>query len=330
MNPMEVQSTIFPAGSLPSYAVSSCQTDPPMSAQEQKALADILAAKCDYVPHEWFLLSDAERRIFEEARPIALPDTRWYHAVMENLPEARAANGSSRTLLTAEEEKAIFLQFNYCRYRVAQLKDQAQKGSLSPSAARQLLRWQARARSYRDQIAEANLALVLAMAKRSRASGVDFGDLVSEGNMALLRAVDRFDVARGFKFSTFACRAIVKALWWMGMKFKRYRQLFASDLEVGLEQNNFQRTQREEHYAGNVDELRRVLRENRAALSQLEMEVLEHRFALGAKSDNFPDARPLTLEQVGRLIGVAKGRVRKIQHKALQKLAQSLGSDFWG
>ena len=74
-----------------------------------------------------------------------------------------------------------------------------------------MLRWYRTAKGYREQIAETNLALVLAMAKRTRMSEVDFADLVSEGNMALLRSVDKFDCRRGFKFSTYACRAILKA-----------------------------------------------------------------------------------------------------------------------
>ena len=63
--------------------------------------------------------------------------------------------------------------------------------------ADQLLHWHRKAERIREQIAETNLALVLAMAKRTRMSEVDFADLVSEGNMALLRAVDKFDAGRG-------------------------------------------------------------------------------------------------------------------------------------
>jgi DNA-directed RNA polymerase specialized sigma subunit len=49
------------------------------------------------------------------------------------------------------------------------------------------------------------------MAKRTRLGDVDFAEIVSEGNMALMRAVDKFNVDKGFKFSTYACRAILKA-----------------------------------------------------------------------------------------------------------------------
>ena len=62
----------------------------------------------------------------------------------------------------------------------------------SPEQAQEILNWHRIADRIREQIAETNLALVLAMAKRTRMSEVDFADLVSEGNMALLRAVDAF------------------------------------------------------------------------------------------------------------------------------------------
>ena len=49
-----------------------------------------------------------------------------------------------------------------------------------------------------------------AMAKGINLCGMEFVDLVAEGNMALLNAIDRFDCSRGYRFSTYACNAIVK------------------------------------------------------------------------------------------------------------------------
>ncbi|MEZ6241833.1 MAG: sigma factor [Phycisphaerales bacterium] len=77
------------------------------------------------------------------------------------------------------------------------------------------------------------------MAKRTRMSEVDFADLVSEGNMALLRAVDKFDAGRGFKFSTYACRAILKAFSRQGMKLSKYRQRFPTDFDPKLEESDY-------------------------------------------------------------------------------------------
>src|SRR5690606_24896052 len=110
----------------------------------------------------------------------------------------------------------------------------------------------------------------------------DFADLVSEGNMALLRAVDKFDAARGFKFSTYACRAILKAFSRIGVKVSKYRQLFPTDFDPKLEKSDFMQRKREAHEDDCVDELRQIINENRADLTEIEKEVIQHRFALGS------------------------------------------------
>jgi len=233
-------------------------------------------------------------------------------------------------LLTAAQERALFLQFNYCRYRVSKIREQIGEGAVAPDQGRLLLHWYRRADEYRDQIAQTNLALVLAMAKRTRMSDVDFADLVSEGNMALLRAVDKFDAARGFKFSTYACRAILKAFSRIGVSHSRYRQLFPTDFDPKLEKSDYMNRKRAEHEGDCVDEVRLILDENRADLTEIERSVIRHRFALRKPTKGQPEFKPLTLEQVGRVIGVTKERVRQIQNKALGKIRRLLEEDFLG
>ena len=84
------------------------------------------------------------------------------------------------------------------------------------------------------------------MAKRVRLKDVDFGDQISEGNMALLRAVDKFDASRGFKFSTYACRAILKSFSRQGMKSTRYRQRFPTGFDPSLESSNYPEERRQQ------------------------------------------------------------------------------------
>src|SRR6185436_9796528 len=171
-----------------------------------------------------------------------------------------------------------------------------------------------------------NLALVLAMAKRTRMSEVDFADLVSEGNMALLRAVDKFDAGRGYKFSTYACRAILKAFSRQGMKLSKYRQRFPTDFDPKLERSNFLETKRNTFEKDAAEEVKRIVLDNRADLTDVERTVIEHRFGLES-GDN---EKPMTLEQVGQIIGVTKERVRQIQNKAMEKIRLELETNFLG
>ncbi|MCE5266508.1 MAG: sigma-70 family RNA polymerase sigma factor [Planctomycetaceae bacterium] len=66
----------------------------------------------------------------------------------------------------------------------------------------------------RQTLSSANLRLVVAIAKRYRNRGISFLDLIQEGNTGLMRAVDKFDVNRGFKFSTYAT-------WWVRQAISR-------------------------------------------------------------------------------------------------------------
>ena len=299
-----------------------------LNPRDQARIKQILTQKYDYVPNRLFGDPDAQRKIFEEASPIARPDTSWYHPVIENFSNTTMSKNVGTVLLTATEERTLFLQFNYCRYHVAQLKSQVGDGPILPQQAHPILEWDHRAKAYRAQIAHTNLALVLAMAKRTRMSEIDFSDLVSEGNMALLRAVDKFDVARGFKFSTYACRAILKAFSRNGIKLSRYRQLFPTDFDPKLEKSDYLEKKRGHHEDDCVDEVRRIVGDNRAELTDIEQSVIKHRFALGRLRKKIREDTPLTLEQVGKIIGVTKERVRQIQNKALGKIRQSLENEF--
>ncbi len=291
-----------------------------LNEQQKELVLEALNVNLDYVKNDLFKKASAERELFEEGMQIQAASTSWYHPMMDDDLVAQSAPSSS--LLNTAQEKHMFLRYNYSRSRAqsAVKKFKLQPGKL---AARDVAFWYGRVRDNREIITQANLALVLAMAKRTRMSDVDFGELVSEGNMALLRAVEKFDIARGFKFSTYACRAILKAFSRIAMKNSRYRQAFPAEFDPTMEKSNYQETRRADVEQDAVEELQRIIGENRAQLSEVEKTVIQARFAVNRGQD----ASAMTLEEVGRVIGVTKERVRQIQNKALEKLRATIESE---
>jgi RNA polymerase primary sigma factor len=293
-----------------------------LSASEERLLRQILAEPMDYIDSEAFYEPDAESRIYEQAPVIEKPDVAWYRPLMDDLTPSKhqTTKNAGTVLLSGAQERVLFLQYNYARHRVAELQREVGLNDPTEEQAREILKWYRIAMEYREQIAETNLALVLAMAKRTRMSEVDFADLVSEGNMALLRSVDKFDCGRGFKFSTYACRAILKAFSRQGMKLSKYRQRFPTDFDPALEKSDHLETVRATHERETADEVKHIVMSNEADLTDVEQTVIYHRFGINAKEN----APPLTLEQVGQIIGVTKERVRQIQNKALEKIRLAL------
>ncbi len=222
--------------------------------------------------------------------------------------------------LTPEQEQHFFLRLNYCRYRVYRIVQEHEGRRLTAETLAELLRWEHLAGQTREDIIRVNMPLVLAMAKRTRITGVDYSDLISEGNLALLRSVEKFDCSRGFKFSTYACRAILKSFSRVAMRTSRYRGYFPTEFDPTLEKSDFVEKKRLDVEGDCLDELKCILGSNLARLSEVEQQVIRARFALDEARGEMEAARAKTLEQVGQMIGVTKERVRQIQNKALDKL----------
>lgn len=228
--------------------------------------------------------------------------------------------GGRGRALTTEQEHHLFRRLNYCRYRVMEVVEGYAGRRLSAAGVRELLSWERAAGQTREEIVRVNVPLVLAMAKRARVSGVDFADLVSEGNLALLRSVDKFDCARGFKFSTYACRSILKSFSRVATRTARYRGHFPIEFDPSLEKGDFLEQKRVDVEDDCVDELKAIIGSKLADLTDVEERVIRARFALGGFPVGEADPQAKTLEQVGTMIGVTKERVRQIQNKALGKL----------
>ena len=294
----------------------------PLSGEDSDQLSVILEKPMDYIDSDQFRSKKAEKEIYEEGE-IESPDVTWYRPLMDDIvPGSKTSKvkPAKQVILSAAQESVLFLKMNYARFRIREIQDVLGNSRPELSQAREILKWFKIAEKYRKQIAETNLALVLAMAKRTRMNELDFADLISEGNMALLRSVDKFDCGRGFKFSTYACRAILKAFSRHGMKFSKYRQRFPADFDPAMEKSNHLETLRAQHVEESAAELRHVVLNNQAELSEVEQVVIHHRFGIDRDKSHVN----LTLEQVGQLIGVTKERVRQVQNKALNKIRIAL------
>jgi RNA polymerase nonessential primary-like sigma factor len=116
-----------------------------------------------------------------------------------------------RALLTAEQEVNLAKRIEAGVFAQHVLDTGAQLAASRTTDLRALVRDGERARNH---LLEANLRLVVSLAKRYTGRGMPLLDLIQEGNLGLIRAVEKFDYAKGFKFSTYAT-------WWIRQAITR-------------------------------------------------------------------------------------------------------------
>ncbi|WP_082992999.1 RNA polymerase sigma factor [Mycobacterium sp. 1245111.1] len=118
-------------------------------------------------------------------------------------------------LLNAEEEVELAKRIEAGLYATQLMTDLTEKGEKLPAAQRRDMMWICRdGDRAKNHLLEANLRLVVSLAKRYTGRGMAFLDLIQEGNLGLIRAVEKFDYTKGYKFSTYAT-------WWIRQAITR-------------------------------------------------------------------------------------------------------------
>ncbi|MEU0792701.1 RNA polymerase sigma factor [Amycolatopsis sp. NPDC005961] len=118
-------------------------------------------------------------------------------------------------LLNAEEEVELAKRIEAGLYAAERVRTAEEEGEKLVTQMRRDLKWIVRdGERAKNHLLEANLRLVVSLAKRYTGRGMAFLDLIQEGNLGLIRAVEKFDYTKGYKFSTYAT-------WWIRQAITR-------------------------------------------------------------------------------------------------------------
>jgi len=216
-------------------------------------------------------------------------------------------------LLTREQEYHLFRKLNYLKHKAAKLRDGLDPARAKGSTMEQIERLYEQAVQIKNQIVQANLRLVVSIAKRHITAADDFFTLVRDGNVSLIRAVEKFDYARGNKFSTYASWAIMKNFARTIPHEFKHRDRFRTSLDemfMAQEDERTDQLKQESAQRQRASQINKIL----SRLDEREQKIIISRFGLDYSQE------PQTLKEVGIEMGVTKERVRQIEARALSKL----------
>jgi len=212
-------------------------------------------------------------------------------------------------LLTPARERALFLKFNYCKYQFVSARRRLDPELIRHRDLDELQRRLDEATGVKNEIVQANLRLVVSVARKHLRPGMSLMELISEGNITLMRAVEGYDFHRGHRFSTYATLALMKGFARSVPQMLSASRKSSGDVEILTQVADRRATPASESIVRR-DEVRHLL----SRLSDRERAVLSAHFGL----DSEPAAE--SYDQLAQRLGLTKQRVRQIHHAAMDKL----------
>ena len=245
-------------------------------------------------------------------------------------------------LLNAEQEVELAKRIEAGLFAEDKL---ANADKLAPKLKRELEIIAEDGRRAKNHLLEANLRLVVSLAKRYTGRGMLFLDLIQEGNLGLIRAVEKFDYTKGYKFSTYAT-------WWIRQAITRAMADQARTIRIPVHMveviNKLARVQRQmlqdlgrepislhtplgedgdSEFGDLIEDSEAVVPADAVSFTLLQeqlhsvLDTLSEREA-GVVSMRFglTDGQPKTLDEIGKVYGVTRERIRQIESKTMSKL----------
>lgn len=285
----------------------------------QMRARDLKSRPIEHVPSEEFLRPDADEA-FLHSPAVKAPygEVTLEKRIPRDLPPY-LQQLFRLPLLTAVGEAALFRKFNYLKHKADRARDALDTETVEATELDRIEALVSEAQAVKNQIVQANLRLVVSIAKRHVTPTDDFFEVVSDGNISLMRAVDKFDFNRGFKFSTYGSWAIMKNFARSAPEQKLHRDRYQTGREELLDITPGDCADETEN--DHLPAIRATIERMLAALDERERVILRHRFGLETRGE------AQTLEQIGRSFGVSKERVRQLEARAMAKLRQDFHVD---